>query len=94
MQELLFCPALSGDGFHKICIVDIEDDNVFVAAVGHDGESAQLIAEYTSSDFYNGHEDNVSPGVERFLGEWFHSVNWFKVGWECWWVSCWGGGLY
>ena len=39
------CPAFDGDGFYKISIVDVEDDNVFVASVGCDGEPAQLIAE-------------------------------------------------
>ncbi len=33
-------------------------------------------------------------GIEGFLEEWCHSIIWFAVGWEWWWVSCWGGGFY
>jgi hypothetical protein len=44
-QELFFCPAFDGDGFYKISILDVEDDKVFDASVGRDGEPALLIAE-------------------------------------------------
>ncbi len=32
--------------------------------------------------------------VEGFLGEQYHSVNRFAIGWEWWRVSCWGGGFH
>jgi hypothetical protein len=41
----------------------------------------------------DGHEDEVHMGIEGFLEERCHSVIWFAVGWEWWWVSCWGGGF-
>jgi hypothetical protein len=43
-QELLLGPAFDGDGFDKVSIVNVEDDDVLVVCVGSDGEVVQLVA--------------------------------------------------
>ncbi len=79
LQKLLLPPAFDGGRFDKICIINVEDGDVLVASVRCDGEMALLIAEQHARDFNNGHEDEVHLGIERFLGEWCHSVNQFAI---------------
>ncbi len=74
-----------------ISIINVEDDDVLAASVGSDGEPVQLVAEQHARDLDKGHEDKERTCIEGFLGEQFHSVNWFAIRWEWWWDSCCGG---
>ena len=58
-KEFFFRPILDGNGSDEVGIVDIEDDQVSVAAVGRDGETSSLIGEYPTGGVGECHEDEM-----------------------------------
>ncbi len=62
-----------------IGVVDVEDNNLYMAAVGCDGEAAGLIGEEVAIDLVDGHEDKMCARVVGF----FHGV--IKMVWHLSW---------
>ncbi len=50
---------LDGNRAHCVVVVDVEDNNICIAAVGYDGEAAGLIGEEVAIDLVDGHENKM-----------------------------------
>jgi hypothetical protein len=59
MEKLFFRPILEGNRANCIDIVDVDNNNICVAAVGCDGEVAGLISEEVAIDLVDGHENKM-----------------------------------
>jgi hypothetical protein len=68
-------------------VKDVEGNNIHVAAVGCDRETACLISEEVAIDFVGGHEDEVHVGIVGFLRNIFHGV--IKAARNLKWHGCW-----
>ena len=58
-KEFFLGPIFDGNGSNEVGIVDIEDDQVRVAAVRRDGESSSLIGENPPGGVGECHEDEM-----------------------------------
>ncbi len=88
-QKLFFGAILDGNGANCIGIKDVEDNNICVATVGHDGEAAGLIGEEVAIDFIDGHENKLCVCDVGFLRDILHGVI-DDVRHQNW-LSCWIG---
>jgi hypothetical protein len=89
MQKLFFGAVFDGNGSNCIGVEYEEDNNICVAAVGHDREAACLIGEEVAINFIDGHENKICTGVVGFLRGILHGVvnNVRHPNW----LSCWIG---
>jgi hypothetical protein len=56
MKKFFFGAILDGNGSNRIDVEVVEDNNICVAAVGCDRETACLIGEEVAVDFLDGHD--------------------------------------
>jgi hypothetical protein len=73
-EKFLFHKFFNWNVTNCVGVVDIENDNICVAAVGHDGEAAGLISEEVAIDLVDGYENKVCAQVVGFLWDIFHGV--------------------
>jgi hypothetical protein len=57
MQKLFFGVILDGNGANCVVVKYVEDNNICMAAVGHDGKAACLIGEEVAIYVIDGHEN-------------------------------------
>ena len=67
LEELGAVTRLDGVGFYVVAVDGIENDDVTVAAIGGDGESACLVAVEAPFDVGDRHVDVVRAIIERSL---------------------------
>ena len=58
-KKLFFRAIPDGNGANCVGGEYVEDNNICVATVGHDGEAACLIGEEVAIDFIDGHEHEM-----------------------------------
>jgi hypothetical protein len=72
VEKFFFGEIFDGNRTNGVGIVDVEDDNLSVAAVGCDGKGACLIGEEVAIDFVDSHENEMCARVVEFLGDILH----------------------
>jgi hypothetical protein len=73
-EKFFFQAILDGNRTNCIVVLDVEDNNVFIAMVGCDGELASLIGEEVAIDLVDGHENKMCVQVVELLRDIFHKV--------------------
>jgi hypothetical protein len=89
MKKFFFGAILDGNGSNCIGIKDVEDNNIHMAAVGCDRETACMIGEEVAIDSIDGHEDEVRAGVLGFLRDILHGF--IEAVMNLKWHGCWSG---
>ncbi len=88
-KKFFFGVILDRNGSNGVGVKDVEDNNIRVATVGCDRETACLIGEEVAIDFVDGHENKVCAGAVGFLSNILHVV--IKAVRNLTWYGCWSG---